>query len=152
MPTSTPTEWTKTPERSHFDYALETLEDHGLFWYLVGFLACWGWFWLAEGQGFFVALIIAFFLWLAGTLFLIVPLGCGFLALISALLASTGLSPAERYTATRTHRTSHATGSPGFASESREAPRPVAPPPPAKNWVLPLAIGLWIGSWWGGDD
>ena len=56
MPTSTPTEWTKTPEMGLFDYALETLEDHALFWYIIGFLACWGWFWLAEGQGFFVAL------------------------------------------------------------------------------------------------
>lgn len=38
MPTSTPTEWTKTPEMGLFDYALETLEDHALFWYIIGFL------------------------------------------------------------------------------------------------------------------
>ncbi len=134
-----------------FEYAEAVWKNHFIFWYVAGFLV--GWLWLAWGDsllGWLAAGFVMFVLWLLGSLVLILPLGFGLLAALSALFIGAGMKPVERWRVVQRARAIEAV---------KVAATPVLPASaqtPVKrgsgDWVFPLALGLLIGSAWGGDD
>ena len=135
-----------------FEYAFEKMESHVLFWYWAGFLGCWLWLWLADERGFVAALIIAFVLWLVGTVSFVLLIACGLMAFLSGLLLGAGRTPAERLAevkagwALQSEELAHLV--PPDSSQRQQAPQQRS----SRGWILPLVIGLWIGSAWGKDE
>lgn len=147
------------PGLSIFDYALDALESHIVFWYVVGFLGCWLALVWGEGMGWLAGLGASFVLFIVGTVFLVLPVVFGFAGFLSALLAGASLSPLEREQHRR-HRLANRASSPVCPSEPSQGMYPLAPPSAASaatrpkrvsDWLLPFALGLWIGSAWGRD-
>ncbi|WP_127478486.1 hypothetical protein [Sulfurivermis fontis] len=129
------------PGSGLLDYAFTVLAGHVMFWYVVSFVGTWIYFAWDEQTDWLLAFFIALVLFVAGTVFMLLPIVLGGVALISALLVGSMLPPVER---ARTVR----------------ALQPPAPPPAQQlkaierltNWLLPLALGLLIGSAWGGGE
>lgn len=114
-----------------------------MFWYAASFMAGWLWLWLGGDTGFWVAGILAGVLWLMFSIIPLLILSCGLLALFSASLIGAWMKPQDRLAAAVR------------AIERRAAfakARHARPARTTGDWLLPLAIGLLIGSAWGDDD
>jgi hypothetical protein len=135
-------------ECSAFEYAEAVWEGHFLFWNVLIMLIGWAWLVWAEGMGWLAAGVVEGVLWALGYLLLVLPIALGLLAGLSAWLVGAGLSPVERWRVVESIRAAEASEARTFAS----APAATAQPRPASSgWLVPLLLGLWIGSAWGDD-
>ncbi|AVZ80159.1 hypothetical protein C3497_12530 [Zoogloeaceae bacteirum Par-f-2] len=130
------------PDSGLMDYVFTVLGAHALFWYAVSFVAAWVYFAADEQLDWLLAFIVAMILFIAGSIFLVLPVVLGTVAFVSALIVGLMRSPIER---ARTVR-------------ALEPPTPQAvehgqsPAKRSSNWLLPLALGLLIGSAWGTEE
>ena len=131
-----------------FEYAEAVWKSHFIFWYVAGFLG--GWLWLASSDelGWLGAGFVMFVLWLLGSLVLILPLGFALLAALSALFIGAGMKPVERWRVVQQARAIEAVKAAATPASSAQTPVKRS----SGDWVLPLALGLLIGSAWGKDD
>ncbi|MDM7463809.1 MAG: hypothetical protein P3W95_009195 [Tepidimonas taiwanensis] len=139
------------PGPSAFDYAFDHFEPYMTFWYGLGFLALWAYVASSDQLGWLGGLFIALLLYGLASVTYVAFIPCAILGLASAWIVGAGLSPQQREAARPRYCASDAAG-------AAPPPEPVGPPvaPPARprsatSWLLPLAIGLWIGSAWGDD-
>ncbi len=140
------------PGPSALDYAFDHFEPYMTFWYGLGFLALWAYVASSDQLGWLGGLFIALLLYGLASVTHVAFIPCAVLGLLSAWIVGAALSPQQREAARPRYRAPDAAGA---APPPEPVVPPVAPtgrPRPATSWLLPLAIGLWIGSAWGDDD
>lgn len=139
------------PGPTAFDYACEQADSHMWLWYGVGFVVLWveltsvdaaGWLW-----GFVFAVLMYGLLFLTPLPFL----AAAILGFFSAWLVGLGMSPQQREQARLRRAASLAARKPPPRHASVRRIPPIKRQP-ASNWLLPLLVGLWIGSAWGDDE
>lgn len=129
------------PDSGLMDYVFTVLGAHVGFWYAVSFVGAWIYFAANERLDWLLAFIVTMVLFIAGTVFPVLPLVLGAVALLSALIVGLALSPIERAQRVRLMQPPPTEGGEYTPKTTQRAP----------NWLLPLALGLWIGSAWGDD-
>jgi xanthosine utilization system XapX-like protein len=135
-------------ECTAFEYAEAVWEGHFLFWNVVSMLTGWVWLVWAEDMGGLAAGVVEGVLWALGSLLLVLPIALALLAGLSGWLVGAGLSPVERWRVVESIRAAEASK----ARTAAPAPAVKAQPRPASSgWLVPLLLGLWIGSAWGDD-
>lgn len=132
--------WTGTGE-----YVAAAFEEHWKFWFISAPVWIGLWFWLIEGQDFFLSVILSVVLYIIFSLVLVIPLVAVLFALLSTLIVAAGMSPAQRSHAAAVLRQAHAAQSASVDSAATTTA------PKGTSWLIPLLIGLWIGSVWGDD-
>lgn len=142
------------------DYITEAYEGHWKFWFINTPFFAWGWLRLVEDLGFWLAGLIAGIGRVVFSLLLVVPILAALLALVSTLLVGLGMPPEERRrraeTLARERSTQTSAATPPAGQTLPEGPTVVVVPPQRQvrwsDWLVPLAIGLWIGNAWGNDE
>ncbi|AUM01346.1 hypothetical protein B4966_15165 [Rhodocyclaceae bacterium] len=131
------------------EYVVEAFSGHWRFWFGSALVGIWMWLWLMEDMGFWLGGALAFLIWFLLTISLVIPLLAALAALLSTLLLGFGLSPEERRAWVEEIRSQR----PPPVAQGNALSTPSPPSAPrARNWLVPLLIGWWIGSSWGRDD
>ncbi|WP_303783510.1 hypothetical protein [Azovibrio restrictus] len=130
------------PDSGLMDYISTVLGAHALFWFAVSFVGAWVYFAADEQLDWLLAFIMATILFIAGSVFLVLPVVLGTVAFVSALIVGLMRSPIERA------RTVRALQPPTPKAVEHDQ----SPAKQSSNWLLPLALGLLIGSAWGTEE
>lgn len=140
------------PGPSALDYAFDHFEPYMTFWYGLGFLALWAYVASSDQLGWLGGLFIALLLYGLASVTYVAFIPCAILGLASAWIVGAALSPQQREAARPRYRVSDTAGAVPPPDSMAPPVAPPARPRPATSWLLPLAIGLWIGSAWGDDE
>jgi hypothetical protein len=134
-------------------FFLERMEDHLMFWCGVLFLIVWGclFAFIPSAEDWLTRLVVSFIV----ACLLAAVCGASCIVIVSAILLFLALLPFACISILvearwRIHHNQPYIAPPVVISYDNIAPS--APPQNTGNWLVPLAIGLWIGSKWGGDD
>lgn len=142
-----------------WDYALEAFGGHLKFWFFFMPVAATSWFWLVEGEPFWLAALVSLIFWLLLSLVGLVPLAAALVALLSSLLVGAGMTPSSRWAYVHrrwqeaAQRQAEQAAAQAAAVTDPQVTVTLLPPRPVRwpDWLLPLAIGLWISHVWGND-
>lgn len=140
------------PGPSALDYAFDHFEPYMMCWYGLGFLGVWTYVASSDSFGWPGGLFIALLLYGLASVTYVALIPCLILGLLSAWVVGLGLSPQQREAARPRYGASDVSGAAPPPDPVVPSVAPPARPRPATSWLLPLALGLWIGSTWGDDD
>lgn len=143
-----------------WDYVLEAMEGHLIFWLIALPVGAMLWFWLIEGHPFWVTAIVTLIFSLLLTLTGVIPLFAALAAFLTSLLLGVAMTPSSRWAyvlprwqeaVQRMVQREAADAAAPLAAGQNTISSPPVTPVRKSNWLVPLAIGLWIGSTWGDD-
>lgn len=151
-----PSAWSAT---GCWDFALEAWEGHFQFWFFALPVGVTVWLWLVDGAPFWMAALVSLIFWLLLSLVGLVPLAAALVALLSSLLVGAGMTPRSRWAyvyrrwAESAQRQAEQAAAQAAAATDPQVMLTTPPPRPVRwsDWLVPLAIGLWIGNAWGND-
>lgn len=136
------------------------MEGHWIFWLIALPVGAMLWFWLIEGNPFWVTAIVTLVFSLLLTLTGVIPLVAALPAFLTSLLTGAAMTPSRRWAyvlprwqvaAQRLAQREAADAAALLAVKQNTPSSPPASPVRKSNWLVPLAIGLWIGSAWGDE-
>ncbi|AUM00997.1 hypothetical protein B4966_13175 [Rhodocyclaceae bacterium] len=139
------------PGPTAFDYAWVQADSHMWFWYGVGFVVLWVELTSVDAAGWLWGFVFAVLMYGLVSLTPLPFLAAAILGFILAWLVGLGMSPQQREQARLRRAASLAARKP----PPRHVPVRRIPPiqhQPTSNWLVPLFVGLWIGSAWGDDE
>lgn len=126
-----------------FEYAIDVMPAHFMFWYAASFIGLWLWIGLCGDAGFRVAGILAGILWVILSIIPLLIIPYGLLSIFSASLIGAWMTPQDWLTTSvRAIRRRAASAKARHARSARTT----------GDWLLPLAIVLLIGTACGDDD